>query len=472
MIPFSTSRLSRLMSLIAAGCVGLGAALGWLWAVSPADVAEAVGEVCFATHNHGGNVFASVDSQAVRDAAAVAGAGGVVKIAGTCAGVQVTGGLTQTVAVTQALTLAGGYTTTDWVNSYPITQPTTLDAQGGGRVISATAALTLTNLTVQNGRWTVDFEYGGGIYANQPVLLSGVTIYSNTVTGATARGGGIYSLEATTLSGVTIYSNSVSGSLGNGGGAYFNTSASVISSTFANNSAARDGGGAFFVTTPVDVFSATFSANTAGRDAGGAFFVRAPSVTNTVFLGNMAGRYGGGAFLQGVSNNLVTEQFINTLFAANSAPGTGAAIYALHFDGDDTLTLVHTTIASPTLGSGAAIYVVTGTAYLTNTIVASYTVGLQRNDGAVYENYNLFSGVTTPYVGGITSGGNSITGTAAFYDTAHYTLTLASRALNAGANAGLFTDFQGETRPLAGGFDIGWDEFEPPFTVYLPLIRR
>ena len=56
----------------------------------------------------------------------------LVKVAGTCAGVQVRGSLTQTVYISQNVTLQGGYTTTNWlVASDPDTYPNTFDRFSG-----------------------------------------------------------------------------------------------------------------------------------------------------------------------------------------------------------------------------------------------------------------------------------------------------------------------------------------------------
>lgn len=51
-----------------------------------------------------------------------------MKIAGTSRGVAVQGGVTQTVYISKTLTLAGGYTTTNWTISDQVANPTTLDA--------------------------------------------------------------------------------------------------------------------------------------------------------------------------------------------------------------------------------------------------------------------------------------------------------------------------------------------------------
>jgi hypothetical protein len=150
---------------------------------------------------------------------------------------------------------------------------------------------------------------------------------------------------------------------------------------------------------------------------------------------------------------------VNTLFAGNSAAKLGQAVY---ISATTTANLIHTTIANPTVMNGAAIVVQAGLVNITNTLIASHTVGISNNLGSVTENYNLFSGVTWPYYGAITSGGNSLTGTAAFYDTTWYALTQASAAKNTGTNAGIYTDAFGDARPLGGGFDIGYDEVYTP----------
>jgi threonine dehydrogenase-like Zn-dependent dehydrogenase len=119
---------------------------------------------CFATADGGvTTLFASVDAHAVQQAVDAAGAGGVVKVAGTCVGVENLAGTWQSVHIPKTLTLSGGYTTTNWTTSNAVANPTTIDAAGGGRVIFATLALTVSDLTLQHG---YSIDNGGGIYAD------------------------------------------------------------------------------------------------------------------------------------------------------------------------------------------------------------------------------------------------------------------------------------------------------------------
>lgn len=68
----------------------------------------------------------------------------------------------------------------------------------------ASAALTVTNLTAQNGSWTVGGENGGGAYFGGAATLSGMHILSNTVANY-------------------------------GAGAYFNSAANITGGSFRNN---------------------------------------------------------------------------------------------------------------------------------------------------------------------------------------------------------------------------------------------
>jgi hypothetical protein len=52
-----------------------------------------------------------------------------------------------------------------------------------------------------------------------------------------------------------------------------------------------------------------------------------------------------------------------------------------------------------------------------------------------------------------------------------YHLGPGSAAIDAGTNAGVTTDFDGEARPQGSGFDIGFDE-STLHDVFLPLIMR
>lgn len=596
--------------------------------------AIATTNLCFSEINgDGATDFASADAQALRDALAAASPGGTVRVAGTCAGAVVEGGDTQVALVTKTITLIGGYTQTNWTDSLPITQPTTLDALGGGRVLSVSVAASVANLIIQNGRATSD---GGGIYAAAALSLSHVRLSRNeslsgtggggfvrgtaTITGSSFEtntaawtGGGAFFYGSSNLSSNTFVGNTgyqgggaafygsamltgdrflnntayqgggamflgetrvVSASfVGNltlvgGAGAYFGAVATVHGSSFSGNTSsygggggaffathssvaeannAQNGGGAWFGAPYIDtsyVTNTSFVGNVAQSDGGGAFFQGSASVVGGLVAGNVSSWVGGGARFGGrtylsrttiVSNttlydgggarfdgaaNAIEVYFVNNsaqtgggasfggqaevlrssfvgntaqegggasfagdygsyhemklennLFTRNAATMHGAAIFALDVA---FLRLVHTTIGSSDFVSNQAIYVESGSVWLTNTLIISHAVGIERIGGMIHEDYTLFAGVAAPYSGTITGGGHSITGTAAFVDPAadDYHLSANSDAINAGANAGITTDFEGQPRPFGAGFDIGYDEWVGLPRGYLPVARR
>ena len=534
---------------------------------------------CFATPNDGTTVYSSTFAEAVREALAAANPGATVKVAGYCAGVANQGGGTQVARITQTLTLAGGFTLTNWTTAYPITQPAKLDAESSGRGIYVDAPATLLGLVVANG--SIGAGSGGGIYATQAVTLSGMSVVSSSAAGGypNGRGGGAFFESIASVSGSTFTGNSAnidgggatfaatssvtgstfsgnsafgyggganfgatasvtnsqftgnaavssltnfngpasaSGDPASGGGALFGGPASVSGSSFARNSAAAIGGGAIFnsqtsvsgssftnntagtrgggawfdVVSTASITGSTFARNTAGFEGGGAGFGATAYVTSSTFTSNTAGSDGGGAqftaatsvtgstFVSNTASSGGGASFrggagfvVNTLFARNAATN-GAGVFA---DATASLSLIHTTFAHSGTNSNAAIYLNSnGTVRLTNTLVSNHQVGIGRFNGSVYEDYSVFSGVTTPYIGGVASGGHSITGTAGFVNPAadNYRLGPGSSAIDAGVNAGIAVDFEGTPRPTGGGFDIGYDEAFSPLRAWLPVLSR
>jgi predicted outer membrane repeat protein len=160
---------------------------------------------------------------------------------------------------------------------------------------------------------------------------------------------------------------------------------------------------------------------------------------------------------------------VNALFARNTAARRGGAVYI----DSSSLGLAHNTLVGTSQPGSAAIDVQAGTLVLTNTLIASYTVGISRTAGFVIEDYSLFFNTPTHTAGGVVSGGHTFSGNPAFAGPAQddYHLRAGSAAIDHGVNAGVAFDVDGDPRPLDGGFDIGFDEFALR-VLYLPLVRR
>jgi predicted outer membrane repeat protein len=306
--------LRRCLSVLASLAFGLGAAGLLLLSGSPVAAAPAAapagGNICFARDDSAtGTVYGSGDAGALRDAALHAVPGDLVRLAGTCHGAVAQLGTTQTVALTRAVTLVGGYSPTDWNDSFPITQPTVLDAQNQGRVITASGDLTLANLTIQNGN--AFLADGGGAFGTGNLTLVGaVSFLSNTTTG-------------NTLLGPAGLSSPTDFGLHEGGGLkyealryktslplpdidYFDGTPNFV---FANNQA-NGGGGAVFVSGDADLANITFSHNTSGQDGGALHVVGTLHLNNGQFDHDTATN-GAGLYLESgatVQNILCTHE--------------------------------------------------------------------------------------------------------------------------------------------------------------------
>jgi len=193
----------------------------------------AAGETCFATIN-GTDVYSSTDALALRNAISDASAGATVKVAGICAGVVTENGSDQVAYISQTLTIQGGYTPTNWTTSYPVTQTTILDAQGGGRVIYATADLTMQDLTMQHG----SSLQGGGLRTTSDLTLSNVNGYSNTTT-SNGTGAGVYADGQVMITG-GLFSENIA--TGDGGEVYTAQTLTVVDTQFISNTGMHGGG--------------------------------------------------------------------------------------------------------------------------------------------------------------------------------------------------------------------------------------
>ncbi len=164
----------------------------------------------------------------------------VVKVAGMCqetfARTAGSDTFTQTVYISQPLTLRGGYTVTEW--TVPTTQ-TVLDAEGQGRVvyITATGAVTVDGFVIQGG----DAITGGGLYIAIPLspTIQNVVFYGNSAN----CGGGFGSAGGNPrLYNNTFVSNTATE---DGGAIYLGAGSPVVSNTIVVSNEAVSGGGLF-----------------------------------------------------------------------------------------------------------------------------------------------------------------------------------------------------------------------------------
>ncbi|HET7090235.1 MAG TPA: right-handed parallel beta-helix repeat-containing protein, partial [Anaerolineae bacterium] len=214
----------------------------------------------------------------IQAAVDAANTGDIVKVAvGTYTGVSARAGVTQVVYISATITIQGGYTTTNWTTPYPITQPTTLDAQGQGGVmyITGNVSPTVEGLHITGGASFFDFNQdlylGGGMYVvSATPTISGNWVFSNTLGVGPCLcngGGGLFLWHSkATVRGNRVYSNTSM----LGGGLMLSESDATLSGNWVfGNISSRRGGGLALVRSAAAIIGNSIFSNSASTNGGG-----------------------------------------------------------------------------------------------------------------------------------------------------------------------------------------------------------
>jgi hypothetical protein len=347
----------------------------------------------------GGCPYSSV--QAAVDAA---GTGDVIKVAaGTYTGVSARAGVTQVVYISKTITIQGGYTTTNWTTPYPITQPTTLDAQkqGGVLYITGNTSPTIEALHITGGTYVYDLGQdlylGGGIYViSAAPTISGNWVFSNSL----AVGGGLYLWNSkATVRGNWIYSNTG----GSGGGLLVSDSDAILSENWVFGNSASRGGGLALISSDAVINGNSIFSNSATSRGGGLYLMNSAATLNAnTIMSNSATNpgfsgFGGGAYLESssasVSDNSIAYNTANNgggmavdassatlssnVIRFNTATSWGGGAYLFNSpSGGGTVppVLVGNTIVSNTALAGGGLFFTLSDATLINNLIANNQV--------------------------------------------------------------------------------------------------
>ena len=182
-----------------------------------------------------------------------------------------------------------------------------------------------------------------------------------------------------------------------------------------------------------------------------------PIISNCIISDNNS-RHGGGIYSAAQYPPSTEESTINVtnciIFENNTAyPENWGGGICCGYDG--TFAMVkHCTISRNNSNNGGGINEYAG---------ASITV----LDSILWENFptEIYGQPIVTYSvvkGGWPTGENIIDSDPLFVEEGDYHLSLLSPCIDSGTDAGVYTDIDGETRPLGDGFDMGADEYTDP----------
>jgi len=296
--------------LIIIGTVLLGLTLALLWSFSPNNAW--ITNVHAASYTVCPTGPTTCDYSSIQSAVDAAGEGDVIKVAeGIYTGINHRFGHSQVVYLDKSITIQGGYTTTNWTTPDPVANPTTLDAEGEGRVLYITGNI---SPTIEGLRITGGEADGLG----SPIGID--------------AGGGVFILTATaTIQDNYIFENAANSSHnGDGGGVFlYQSDATLEDNTISNNSAQRQGGGVLLLGSNATLKDNTISENTAAQ-AGGLSLFRSDALlsANTIVSNTttITSSWGGGIFII-ISSATLTGNTIN----ANTA-GSGGGVFVSNSD--------------------------------------------------------------------------------------------------------------------------------------------
>jgi len=371
-----------------------------------------IADLCFTSYNDDyTTAYSSVDASAVQDAINNASPGDLIKISGTCTGVSVSAGISQTAYITQSLTLEGGYDDGDWTTQHPGVYTTTLDANKQGRVvnIASNADVTLDNLTLTHGESN---SQGAGINTTGDITVTNSIIISNTA----SNSAGLYISGAHTgkISNSKIIDNHGLTS-GDGGAIYINNSTLWIDTVeFKYNSSNNQGGALANHTNATTVITNSLFYRNTARSSGGAIYDRSQlTITNSTLDSNIAVVGNGGAYHS--SGNVPSSRavFVNSTISNNKSKGVGGISKQT-----GTMLLINVTVSGNESTNGdiggirswsAADYITITHATISNNIGGD---GLQLNSGSGWISNSIIDSPSIENscgaIAGFTSGGYNI----------------------------------------------------------------
>ena len=345
----------------------------------------------------------------------------------------------------------------DLVSVAPGTYEENINFLGKGITVQSEGG---SNVTVIDGGYnsipTVRFDTG----ETDETMIFGFTIYN----GEAVNGGGIHcDASSPTIENCNIKQNSARWY---GGGIYLRDSSPAITNCFFMENEAFFGGGIYCGEfSSALLTSCMFYLNDAFF--GGGIFCddSGPEFVKCVVKENTSSSFGGGIF-----TDFATPAFINCMILKNSTGEEGGAIFC----DASILAMTHCTIAKNSAGGlGGGVFCTRGsTMSIVNCILwgdsavegpeiclgeeieaSTLTVAYSDVQGGEEAAHVLSGSILTWEAGNIDND-------PLFVGADNHHLQEGSPCIDAGTDGEVYSDIDGDTRPLIGGFDIGADEYE------------
>ena len=316
----------------------------------------------------------------------------------------------QVVYISKAITVTGGYTITDWMNSDPQARPTEVDAEGvHGRRALYIDGTGVTTATIVGLRMLHGDSYGsggGGIYIyNGTVILQNSQVISNADSLSLQRGGGIYIRQGN----VTLIGNTLQGNRAwNGGAIFVNGGTTVLEdNTIVKNTAAY-GCGLYAGGGSVNLSSNTIISNTNdplfNKGGGGGVYLddATATVANNIIENNKA-TFGAGVYVEGGVVALV-----GNIIKGNDAYASGGGGTWVH---QGSVTIENNSfLGNIAAESGGGVRVSLGVVNLTDNSILGNTAGQQGGGiavvgGTVHASNDMLANNESSWQGVYVSGG-------------------------------------------------------------------
>jgi hypothetical protein len=344
-----------------------------------------------------------------------------------------------------------------WMNNRVYSNTAGADENGGGIRFRESSGTWLTGNDITRNV----AGYGSGVYidsSSHQATLTDNRIYRNAAINYGSGGGVHIGGDNATLSGNAVFDNDGDD---RGGGVHISGGDSVTldGNDIYSNTTSNWGGGLCLenVSTATLTHNRIFD-NVAERGGGiGLDNAQNVALQGTRIQGNLSATDGGGLYLDGSDVTMT-----NTMLTDNFANFDGAGVYVT----SGTARLLHATLARNRGHQGVTLE---GAAtWLFNSILVSHTVGIGASGASTATLDTTLWGAgewanvtdTVEVAGGVVITTGDLRGDPAFAAPAvgDYHITQTSAAFDAGVDAGVAIDIDGDPRPLMGGYDVGADE--------------